>query len=225
MKIPTKAQGFSERLLACRADELPGFAETEILTGLPFIFGSEHDLDRFQEYVATALGVPTAAQDVLIIGSAKTGFSLDPDRYFVPFRPASDIDVAVVHTELFDEAWRTMLSWDYLTNRSRGQLEQRWLCQRQSEVWSGWYNPRGWSLRERGGLELLFPTELKPLREFSYRWFSAFRSLSRYKHHPEIPRHEVSARLYRTRDYLAMYQASGLRVLRAKLTAAPTTTG
>lgn len=187
------------------------------MTGLPSIFASDEDTVRFQEHVATALGVPNVASGVLIVGSAKTGFSLDPDNYFVPFRAKSDIDIVVVHEGLFDEAWHTMLAWDYLTIKNRTKQEEQWLNKRHDEVWSGWYDPPGWRLRERGGIELSFPSALKPLRDFSFRWFSAFRSLSRYKHHPEIPRHRVNARLYRTRAHVAMYHAIGLRVLRNRL--------
>jgi hypothetical protein len=147
------------------------------------------------------------------------GFSLNPDRALQPFQAASDIDIAVVHAGLFDHAWHTMLAWDYLTMRSRSVPEQRWLWRRRDEVWSGWSYPGGWHFSERGGIELSFPTALKPARDFAYRWFAAFRSLSRYKHHPEIPRHVVTARLYRTREHAALYHESGLRALRAHLPA------
>jgi hypothetical protein len=215
--ISPGTSGFSRRLCERPIDQLEAFAETEIMSGLPAIFTCDEDTVRFQEYVAAALGVSTAASDVLIVGSAKTGFSLDPDRYFVPFHENSDLDIVVVHEGLFDEAWRTMLAWDYLTIKNRTRMEQQWLYRRHHEVWSGWYEPPVWRLHERGGIELSFPNALKPLRDFSFRWFSAFRSLSRYKHHPEIPRHKANARLYRTRAHVAMYHAMGLRALRNRL--------
>lgn len=187
------------------------------MSGLPSIFSDEGDKLRFQQHVASALGVSSSASGVLIVGSAKTGFSLDPDNYFVPFGETSDIDVVVVHERLFDQVWFTMLAWDYLTIKNRARPEQQWLHDRHDEIWSGWCDPPGWYLRERGGIQLSFPNALKPLRDFSYRWFSVFRSLSRYRYHPEIPRHRVHARLYRTRAHAAMYHASGLRVLRSRI--------
>ncbi len=216
--IPPLAQRFSERLLACPIDGLEAFAEAEIMTGPPFIFGNADDTLAFQRYVAASLGVPAAASHVLVVGSAKTGFSLDPDRYFQPFGPASDIDVAVINEDLFDEAWRAMLAWDYATMRTRTAQDRRWLSDRRFNVWSGWYDPAGWELRERGEIHLTLPAILRPLRDFSYRWFWTFRSLSRYRYHREVPRHRVDARLYRTRRHLAMYHASGLRILRTRLT-------
>lgn len=208
---------FSQRLREQPEDGLEAFAQTEIMTGLPFIFANEGEMSGFQKHVAGALGISRAASDVLIVGSARFGFSLDPDRFAVPFQASSDIDIVVVHTGLFDEAWQTMLAWDYRTIRIRSYQERQWLFKRHDEVWSGWFDPPGWRFRERGGIELSFPVALKPLREFAYRWFSTFRSLSRYKDHPEIPRHKISARLYRTRTHVAMYHAMGLRTLRRKL--------
>ena len=216
-RITLAITDFSRRLRAHPENLLEGFADTEIMAGLPFIFASHEDTGRFQQYVATALDIADAATKVFIVGSAKTGFSLDPDQSFTPFHESSDIDIVVIDAELFDDVWRTMLAWDYLTMRRRSRPEQQWLYQRHDEVWSGWYDPPTWHFRERGGLEVLFPAALKSLRDFSYRWLSAFRSLSRYKDHPEIPRHKASARLYRTRTHAAMYHAMGLRTLRRKL--------
>jgi hypothetical protein len=140
---------------------LETLAEAELMTGRPFIFSNDADTARFQETVATALGIPPETSDICIVGSARTGFSLDPDRFGAPFRQTSDIDVAVVHSGLFDEVWRTMLAWDYLTMRNRAQPEQRWLYDRHHEVWSGWCNPTAWNFRERGGITLSIPTALK----------------------------------------------------------------
>jgi len=214
---PSESSAFSERLRERSNEQLEAFVEAEILTGLPSIFARDEDMILFQNHVAGALGIPSAASNILIVGSAKTGFSLDPDNYFIPFRETSDIDIVVIHEGLFDQAWSTMLAWDYLTMRARTVPERRWLYQRHDEVWSGWCDPPAWYLRDQGGMQLSFPDSLKPLREFSYRWFSTFRSLSRYRHHPEIPRHKASARLYRTRGHAALYHAAGLRVLRSRL--------
>jgi hypothetical protein len=215
--MPPSSEDFLRRLREHPEDGLEAFAEAEIMSGLPFIFANEGEMTRFQKYVADALGISKFATDVFLVGSAKTGFSLDPEQVSQPFQAASDIDVVVVHADLFDEAWGTMLGWDYLTMRNRSRDEQRWLYQRHNEVWSGWYDPGAWHFRERGGIELSFPDALKPVRKIAYQWFAAFRSLSRYRHHTEIPRHKISARLYRTRRHVAMYHVTGLRAIRRQL--------
>lgn len=212
---------FSERLLAHATDDLERFVQNEVLAGRPYIFASDEDTARFQLHVATALDISNSPSSVLIVGSARTGFSLDPDRPFQPFGENSDIDVVVVHEGLFDHVWKMMLAWDYVTMRNRAHHENVWLWTRHAEVWRGWFQPPGWDLRPRGGVQLSFPESLKPLREFSFIWFSAFRSLSRYRHHPEISRRKVTARLYRTRVHAALYHAWSMRKLRANLMPPP----
>lgn len=43
--------------------------------------------------------------DVVLVGSAKLGFSIKPSKRYVAFGEESDIDVAVVSTSLFQKIW------------------------------------------------------------------------------------------------------------------------
>ena len=43
--------------------------------------------------------------EVLVVGSAKLGFSVAPNKRYCPFRDVSDIDVVLVSPKLFDEIW------------------------------------------------------------------------------------------------------------------------
>src|SRR5882672_6522179 len=52
-------------------------------------------------------------ENVIIVGSAQTGFSLDPDKFPARFTARSDIDVLIVDNEIFDKFWMTMLDWHY----------------------------------------------------------------------------------------------------------------
>ena len=49
--------------------------------------------------------------EVLIVGSAKLGFSIVPKKRYRPFCDESDIDVAIVSSKLFDEIWETVFSY------------------------------------------------------------------------------------------------------------------
>ena len=44
-------------------------------------------------------------QNFTIVGSAKTGFSMNPDKYPTRFHATSDIDVVLVSDELFQAVW------------------------------------------------------------------------------------------------------------------------
>jgi hypothetical protein len=44
--------------------------------------------------------------NVLVVGSAKLGFSIAPHKRWRPFGDTSDIDVAIVSRDLFEKIWR-----------------------------------------------------------------------------------------------------------------------
>ena len=49
--------------------------------------------------------------EVLVVGSAKLGFSIVPDKLYCPFRDESDIDVVIVSSKLFDEIWEAVFNY------------------------------------------------------------------------------------------------------------------
>ena len=50
-------------------------------------------------------------KEVLVVGSAKLGFSIAPSKLYRPFRDGSDIDVVIVSSRLFDEIWEAVFSY------------------------------------------------------------------------------------------------------------------
>lgn len=65
-------------------------------------------------------------KDFLIVGSAKLGFSLSPRKklkVFTPFhddlRVQSDIDIAIISSELFDDLWEGLKELKYRTHINR----------------------------------------------------------------------------------------------------------
>jgi hypothetical protein len=57
--------------------------------------------------VAAAAEFP-AAEGIHVVGSGNWGYSLDPNNLFRPFSGASDLDVAIISTSLFNEAWERL---------------------------------------------------------------------------------------------------------------------
>ena len=45
--------------------------------------------------------------DVILVGSAKLGFSIAPKKTYNKFNDGSDIDIAIVSSKLFQEIWET----------------------------------------------------------------------------------------------------------------------
>lgn len=49
--------------------------------------------------------------EVIVVGSAKLGFSIAPDKRYKPFSKTSDIDIAIASSQLFDELWQEVFDW------------------------------------------------------------------------------------------------------------------
>lgn len=149
-------------------------------------------------------------ENVIIIGSAKIGFSLAPDSFPRIFTKNRDIDVLVVSEPLFDTYWQTMLRWHYPRRLERlPGADWDWVKSRRRDLYWGWFHP------DKIGYEgLTFPEVLKPLRDLKTKWFDSFQSLSLYD---EFFGRDVNGKLYRTWEHALLYQASGLRQIQARL--------
>ena len=74
--------------------------------------------------------------EVLVVGSAKLGFSIVPKKRYRPFCDESDIDVAIVSSRLFDEIWETVFLYKEAVGYWPGYKEfTRYLFR-------GWIRPR-----------------------------------------------------------------------------------
>lgn len=70
---------------------------------------SQQDYFDLRSEVAAHFGLHP--NEVLVVGSAKLGFSIVPDKEYTPFSDESDIDVALVSSTLFDEYWNQIFSY------------------------------------------------------------------------------------------------------------------
>lgn len=96
--------------------------------------GTDHSL---RTRVADHFNIHPSA--VVIVGSGRTGFSLKPAKRYHPFGMDSDVDVAVISKQKFDEYWD--LVYTHLrTNRlwSRTNCYKTFLV----ELFKGWLWPR-----------------------------------------------------------------------------------
>ena len=151
-------------------------------------------------------------ENVVIVGSAKMGFSLDPYSFPSAFKKkGGDIDIVVVSQELFDTYWEIILKWHY-PRRTAGlnAPDREWVRDRRKDLYWGWFHPS-----EIGYVGLSLPTVLKPLRDIKTRWFNSFQSLSMYS---EFSGRAAHGRLYRTWDHALWYHVSGLNQIKSNLT-------
>lgn len=108
-----------------------------ISTGQPVSFSSDEYFD-LRKLVAEQFALHPSA--VVVVGSTRMGFSLNPEHRFRLVEQRSDIDIAIVSQERFDDYWdrvfayaREVLTW---RKSSRGKTFHR-------NLFDGWLDPRG----------------------------------------------------------------------------------
>lgn len=180
-----------------------------VLTGVPFVFRNQPEsAEKLCGHLHEALELPM--DDIFVVGSAKIGFSLNPDRFPRQFTKNSDIDVLIINSDLFDTIWSACLKWHYpRKGKNLPGIDGKWMRNRRKDLYWGSMMPD--RIRYRG---LSFPEVLKPLRDISRIWFEAFRSLSLYS---DFSARHVSGLLYRSLDHAMLYQVEGLKSIRASI--------
>ena len=179
--------------------------QKHIFSGHPFAFrANPSTLTVLTNHLNKQLNLqPT---NICVVGSGKTGFSLNPNNFPRRFSSSSDIDVIAIDQLMFDTVWTTLLKWHYPRRRAKLYGDDRlWIGHRKSDLYWGWFVPD--KIRFDG---LSFPSVLKPIRDISANWFNAFQSLSQLD---EFLGRNVSGRLYRTWDHAVLYHVEGLRLL------------
>jgi len=175
----------------------------------PYIFRDKPELMLLlRKHLSERLNL--SEKNIVIVGSAKLGFSLSPHNFPREFTSTSDIDILVVDTVLFDSIWTTLREWWYPRRATKlGGAENEWAGARRKDVFWGWIVPH--EIRYEG---LSFPETLKPLRDISTKWFNAFKSLSLYS---DFATRDVTSRLYRSWEHALQYHSDGLRQISEKL--------
>ena len=164
---------------------------------------SERDImeimDFFKEIVSRKLEVNF--HNVQIVGSAKVGFSLSPNKLFTPFHEGSsdieqsDIDIAIISNRLFHYYWdklRTIKKIYYLHDYY-GRLT--------NSIFKGFINDK----------------ELKKIEVVSEDWENRIRPVNISLQDDLGFIHPISYRVYRSWDDLEEYQINSIRKARRSL--------
>ncbi len=191
--------------------QLSTIVQEHVFDGQPYAFrGKPNHMSSLRSHVCAALG-STDPENVVVVGSGRTGFSLDPNNFGRRFNSHSDIDVLVVDDILFDMVWKSLLDWNHPL-RHRRQVpgpEGEWAAQRMNDIYWGWIDPK------RLRLDRLPRSDaLRPLRDLVVAWLDAFDGLGRIT---DLSTRDFSGRLYRTWNHALLYQVEGLRRIRSGL--------
>lgn len=121
--------------------------------------------------------------DVILVGSAKLGFSIKPTKRYTPFGDESDIDVAVISTPLFQKIW-----------------EEAFLYKKSGADWQSAssffkYLSQGWIRPDKLPSSDLFT--------FSKTWWDFFNTLTASRKYGPF---KIRAGLYHSAFFLQEYQ-------------------
>lgn len=177
-----------------------------IFEGIPYALRDQpENFGILQQHLYDQLEL-TAINNITVIGSGKTGFSLNPDSFPRQFSDDSDLDILIVDAALFDRIWAIILRWHYPRFYLEIKNHRIWISDRKREIYLGRLMPD--KIYFPG---IVFPDELTQLRDISTSWFNAFQSLSA---HDFLIRRRVTGRLYRTWDHAMMYHVENLRLIK-----------
>ena len=96
-----KRSALAAELLELTPDD---YVSHRLIDRVPAVFEDRSAYIAWKKELAAGLKVDPYG--VILVGSACTGYSLNPQKNFRDFHERSDLDVAVVSDQHFDEAWR-----------------------------------------------------------------------------------------------------------------------
>lgn len=191
MTVPSLAD-FKELLTKKNVDEIT----EEIILGAEAVHVSQDDLEFLRDRICSEFGLDQAQVEVIVVGSAKLGFSIvekDGVKGFKPryrnFDEASDIDVAVVSQKLYFQCWR------FLSVYSHRQAYMPWDAGKVSD-----YMVVGWMRPDHAIKIVPFP-----LMDSWWNLFGDFSSMTRFN------KRRVRGGLYFMKSFLHDYHRRAVK--------------
>lgn len=186
--------GLREEILGRNLEELV----CELLfERVPFLFGDSWEAyRRWKLEVAAAINVDPS--EVVLIGSAAVGFSLDPFKNLPAMHAGSDVDVAVISDKHFSEAWHYLRTVDLTLGTLTARQKYAVLEHQQKYVYWG----------------CIATDRLLAVLPFAKEWLAARSTLSARQ---PISDRTLNFRIYKDFRALRSYQLRGLNKLRTAL--------
>jgi len=164
-----------------------------LLHGNPIIFQEDEEKYFFlKQKVANFFNVSTTK--VVMVGSAKLGFSIAPKKLWKDFNDESDIDLVVISEDVFDEYWKELLDFN-INTKARSEREDKNYREFLEYFLKGWIRPD------------LFPFNYPKKNE----WFEFFKSISYGKY----GNYKVAGAIFRNEYFFESYHSRNINKLRA----------
>lgn len=165
-----------------------------LLHGTPLVFQDDEDkYFSLKQKVAEYFGVSTTK--IVMVGSAKLGFSIAPNKLWNDFSEESDIDIVVISEDIFDSYWKEILDFN-INNKARSEKEDENYREFLEYFLKGWIRPD------------LFPFNYPKKNE----WFEFFKSLSYGKY----GNYKIAGAIFRNEYFFENYHTRNIKKLRQK---------
>jgi len=191
----TSYKSFNEKLSKHTSSDFSSFIKANITGILPAVFEGDASKYRgFRERIALKFNVDP--EHVYIVGSGALGFSFVKEGK--KFDIGSDIDVAIVDEELYEEYSKILSSYhyEYIHRRTTLGLNQQSRYRQFLEYYAvGWLRP------DKG-------TDIMNRHHSVTNWWQYFKSISYGR--SEVGNHKVNAGIYKSDYYFHKYQEIGL---------------
>lgn len=148
-------------------------------------------LDRFKEIISENFHI--SFHSLQLVGSAKTGFSLSPQKALSPFhdesngQKSSDIDIALVSEKLYQHYWDRMRQTEKIQYK-------RFYRQLTASIFRGYINDK-------------VLMEIPPIRS---EWLSTISPINKLLQDELMIMHPITYRIYRSWEDLEEYQIIGI---------------
>jgi len=177
-------------------EEILNFTRKYVIHGTPYIFkDKENEYYDFRKRISEKWNV--SFHEVFITGSSKLGYSYHKGKNF---DENSDIDVAIVSSDLFNEIMLTIEDFQWKIRR-----RQVYLNVEQLEKYHKFleYLAIGWIRPDKLPSELL-----RNDKRLKTEWFAFFKSISNGK--SEVGNYEVTAGIFKSYKHLEDYIYYGI---------------
>lgn len=164
-----------------------------LLFGTPYVFND--DEDKFYEFKSEIANFFNVSQtNIFVVGSAKLGFSIAPQKRYTLFNLDSDIDIAIIDGTLFLSYWKKLYKYNTEV-RARSSREEENYREFLKYFFKGWLRPDK------------FPSTMNEKKE----WFDFFKSLQgKYKY-------RIAAGIYYDIDVFIGYNRMNLESIREEI--------
>ena len=190
--INDRIQKFKEDIIASEPRQI---VQNYIDFGDAYVFGDDKD-KYFQLKKVIADKFEVNPRNVVMIGSAKLGFSIAPNKLWRNIRDDSDIDMVIISQRVYDIYWKKILNFFNDYGFYDGRSERR-LNSFLKYAFKGWLRPD------------LFPFGF----EGTQAWFDFFQSIS-YK---EYDKRKIACALFRDNDFFETYHNKNIKQIKQNL--------